>query len=590
MASVQEEASPALTGAAALTGRVAGAGSVIETFAFHLTLLVFFVAAQVAQVPTRLVSSDNSWHYRLARDVLSGERIYWSAVDANRLFPDLVFSIAALLLPLGGDFSTWIYHYQAVHSLALYASLAALAACLSRNVGERRLFLLVAAPAMALFMIALPFWGFWLVVPGNHGAGLPVAFLCLAIVFSALRSDSVSGPGAAAFVLMVALVIASNRLLLGTFIMPLLLTLVVGFGLRWRERGTGQALPDRDGPVGAGTGTYAVLIAMTCVAGVSGILTWRILGDLGWHKLVAPGGMPSPTPSVDWLVQTLTKEASELQIASGTEAAWDVFIGLLLLVVAVAFGAVVLARALRAHGVTASQENQVMLAGFAALSALAAMAFTIIKTDDSGPWHYRYLAVSIGFAVAALSSMPLLLRRFRGPGWGFTGVAVVGLTGALVLIIVEAEQRPLPAHQREATYERSIADLTRLIGRHAGEGAKLRGYAEYWLANDISTRSSVLQIGSFDSLSPVFRFYNNNAAELCAEEHLFVLHSPKKNEPPMDRIVALLGEPASVEETRLAGHDTIAVLYYDPAILKTRVTRPARERAVDVFPSFKCGT
>ncbi|CAA9321970.1 MAG: hypothetical protein AVDCRST_MAG90-1055, partial [uncultured Microvirga sp.] len=72
-----------------------------ETLTVHATLLVFMLGALLVQVPTRGISADNSWHFRLARDILAGIPVYWSAVDANRLFPDLLYSIGAMLLPSG---------------------------------------------------------------------------------------------------------------------------------------------------------------------------------------------------------------------------------------------------------------------------------------------------------------------------------------------------------------------------------------------------------------------------------------------------------------------------------------------------------
>lgn len=554
-----------------------------ETVSFHATLLVFMLGALLVQVPTRGISADNSWHFRLARDMLSGAAVYWSAVDANRIFPDLLFSMVALLLPSGRFFSSWIYYYHAVHSLALYLSLAALALAVFDDLYRRRMFLFTAVFALTVFMVWLDFWGFWLLVPGNHGAGLPIAFLCLAILFAMSRRGVVNGPGAAAFVAMIALVIASNRLLLISFVAPLFLSLIIGFAFRRRD----QARSQRSGLADTATTLFAVLATMTAVAGLAGYVMWRVLADLSWHRLVAPGGTPNLALSWSWLVTTLNKEWAELTLALTTSYKWDIIFGFAVLIATVAAGVYVLLRAIRNRPLTIEEENRLMLASFAALSVLAAYAFTVVKTDDSGTWHYRYVAMSIAFGIVSLSALPLWFETLARPRRAFTGVTVVALTAALGAVVLIAERGYRPVLLSEATYERSVADLARLIGRHSGS-SKLRGYAEYWLANDISTRSDVLQVGILDSVRPEFRFYNNNAADLCADDHFFILHSPKKNEPKRADIIAAFGEPIRVEQTPLAQHEVIDILYFDPAVLKARITDLGRANAVGLFPSFKC--
>lgn len=557
----------------------------LKALTFHLTLLVFLVGSQVAQVPTRGISADNSWHFRLARDILSGHQIYWSAVDANRLFPDLLYSLAAYALPGGGTFGGWIYYYHIINTLVLYGSLVALAATVSDEPPRRRLFLFLAISALSLFMIALPFWGFWLMVPGNHGASLPVAFLCLSLIFAMNVAGTASVAGSMAFLLLMAAVIASNRLLLITLAAPLAPALTVGLLLRWHAgRGQAGALPGLY--VGRVTALRLFLIALPVAASLGGLWLWQVLSSLRWITLVAPGNLPPLSLDANWLEQTLTKELSELQLAFTTSFAWDIRIGLATLVAGILGGAFATALALR-RPLMAEQENRAVLSSFAAMSAVAAMAFTLVKTDDTGTWHYRYAAMSIAFTVVSLSCLPLWFERLSMPRRMLEGFALVALIGGLAAIVLVAERSRRPYYELETTYEPGISQLTRILSRYSN-ASKLRGYAEYWLANDLSTRSDKLQVGILDSLKPDFRFYNNNAADLCGDGQFFILHSPKKNEPKREEIVARLGEPSAVEQVELAQHEVINAMIYDPAVIKARITDSARQTAMRLFPAFHC--
>ena len=187
----------------------------------------------------------------------------------------------------------------------------------------------------------------------------------------------------------------------------------------------------------------------------------------------------------------------------------------------------------------------------------------------------------------SLGVLPALIDRLAIPRRALTGLVVVALPVALVGIALAAGRRHVPANYSEPVIQQSIADLARLIGQRSS-GPKLRGYAEYWVANDISTRSDILEVGILDSVTAKFRFYNNNASDLCSEEHFFILHSPEKNEPKRDSLQALLGEPLRVERTKLEPHGALDVLYYDPARLRETFTLPGREDARGLFPGFRC--
>jgi hypothetical protein len=69
--------------------------------AIHLWLMVVLCAAQLLSASSRMMVGDNNWHFRLARDIVERKPVWWAAVDGNRLFPDLLFSIVAVALPGG---------------------------------------------------------------------------------------------------------------------------------------------------------------------------------------------------------------------------------------------------------------------------------------------------------------------------------------------------------------------------------------------------------------------------------------------------------------------------------------------------------
>lgn len=554
-----------------------------DSVLFHLLLLSFFVALHCVLLSTREMSADNFWHFQLARDILSGRQIYWAGVDANRFFPDLLFAMAGLLLPRGGDYPVWIYYYYAVSLGALYLSLVALAATLFDDQDRRRLFLFCSVVASSVLMGLFPFWGFWTLAPGNHGGGLSICFFALALLFWMNRSQVVSVAGTLAFVAVVVLLVASNRLLLITFVAPLVLALLAHLALRWRSlRHSSVTTPSR----ARDTFPLPILIVAAAISGAGGLLAWSALNSLDWYELVARAGEPFPSPSLDWLVRTVRKEQTEIvSLWKSSSYAVDIYLGILLLLAAAFIGlrSLVQARGYR----SLDEENRALLASFAALSALAAIAFTIIKTDESEAWHYRFLTTPTIFAIIAMSALSVRSIRLPAARPVLLGGAAAVLAGLFLVIALVASTRQVPAANTEAGFQGYVRQLAATIARHSNR-PKLTGYAEYWLANAATTHSDRLQIGTLDSIKPEFRFYNNNAADVCDEGHSFVALSSERDEPRKAAVLALLGEPIRTDQIVMTRFGTVSVLYYDPELLKARITLPAREQAARLFPSIKC--
>lgn len=202
----------------------------VRAIAFYAALVLALVAGQIIYTPARFLNPDNMWHFRFARDLATGRDIFWSAIDANRLFPDLVFSRVALALPGGGNFGTWIFWFYLLVVLSLSLSIYALSRGFHDSEPARRTFLVTMAGTISVFLLAFPFWDRWFLDPGNHGTALPVCFACLALLFTANRRKLLSPPAGLAFLLGAALVVGSNRYLLIVFVTPLFAALLLVWG------------------------------------------------------------------------------------------------------------------------------------------------------------------------------------------------------------------------------------------------------------------------------------------------------------------------------------------------------------------------
>lgn len=540
----------------------------------------FLVAVQVIYLPAHPFIADNTWHFQLARQIVEHGQVFWSAVDANRLFPDLMFGILAFVLPGGDSYPIWLYYYAGVLIVSLYASLVALASTLYEEHGERRCFLLAASSLLWLLVLASPFWDRWIFTPGNHGSGLPVCFASLAIALRMNGNRRVTLLGACGFVLAATLVMASNRYLLICLLLPFLIAVPVVALVRFRTRTTNRGLPF----TGRASGSLASLIALTAISAISGYLTWRIVGALPWHRTVALGRTPVLPSShyLGWLKSRFGKELLELGGALGQS--WDITLGFAVVLATIPAALFLLRRLASEPQPTGLVENRTIFGLTAAFSGLLSGAFILIMVDDAGDWHYRFLTVPVILAVVLLASLPVRWQPFAGPGRRTAAAMAVPLL-LLALTAYASDIRKRIYAPEERALEQSVRQLAQVIESRSPGYA--RGLSDYWRANDVSARSNSLRVATVDETGRFF-FYNNDASDVCNHDYSFILHDLRRDLPRRDAIVSRLGEPDRVAQVELGRYGDIEILYYDPGVLDREILDPAKQAAAELFPTLKC--
>src|SRR5262245_31169546 len=80
------------------------------SFLYGLVLLSLALSeAMLAR--THSLNADNTWHFKWASDIVHANPIFWFGADANRIFPDLVFSLIAVALPGGQFYDVWVIYF-----------------------------------------------------------------------------------------------------------------------------------------------------------------------------------------------------------------------------------------------------------------------------------------------------------------------------------------------------------------------------------------------------------------------------------------------------------------------------------------------
>jgi hypothetical protein len=295
--------------------------------------------------------------------------------------------------------------------------------------------------------------------------------------------------------------------------------------------------------------------------------------------------VPLPGSSYgSWVGQRFSKEF--LELSKVTRDNLEVVFGIVFVLASLPISILLLARMfrpVRAHDVN---EFRVVYSLFTSFSAVLALAFILFVVDDSGDWHYRFLTMTTVFAVVLFSSVLVPLIAPLDQRW--PGVlATLTVVGVLALTVALGARRETAQVAEYRAFLRDVNRLTQMIRKHTGQVA-LRGLAEYWTAMDISVRSDDLRVDTLAPERAVFRFYNNNAGSLCGGSYQFIIRRIRDDHPKRSAIVAGLGEPKATEETHLARHGQIEVMYYDPALLRERVTEDAIKAAIGIFPTFNC--
>lgn len=543
------------------------ASALIDLIA-HLLLASALCLAQIIAAATRVMSADNTWHFRFAKDIVQGVPIFWASVDANRLFPDAVFGVLAATLPFGTNFEIWLKYFYILYFASLYASVCFLATVLGQDRPARLRSMFMFSLVVILVPILLPYWGGWIFDPGNHGTAAPV---CIALVAAAIflsEGQRIRILLLAFVVAGTALVVASNRFLIIAFIAPLATALIAIFLYDVFRRGKLEIK------------TLAPAITIIVSAWL-GYLMWIELAEVSWIRLVAPG-FSLPLPTLDflpWLKERVAKEYFEL--FEKPYSLWDIQAGFALLACGVCYLVVTAARS--TGSACDAGSKYLAIAIFAVLSALLSYAFVFAMVMDPGRWHFRYSAMSFLFVLIAVC-----LTAARSPGVKFSLKAFsAAAVAAIAVFVVTVSARELPERLKENKFMLSVQELNNITDKST-PAPPYRGLAEYWLALDMSARTDQVKMDSMEELDLRFRFYNNNASDVCADSYSFVLYNANSDRPRRSSIIATLGEPIRTREIMVPRHGRAIVMFYDPQLILERVIKPARARAKEMFPSFSC--
>lgn len=543
--------------------------------ALHGLVLAVVVATQIIFTPAHDPSADATWHYRLALDLLHGRPIYWFGVDANRFFPDLLFTLLGLVITGGGRFTTWLYAFYAIQFVATYLALYALASAVTRDARERLSLCVLGIAGLLLLTTLSSYWCGWFLEPGGHGTGLSACLAVVALALGLNRAPRLNVAGALLLVGAGALLIASNRYLLVGLFLPLL----IAFGAAALRRRLGRGGAGKEGARGPILAVLGCLVA----AMVLGALAWRAMEHLSWYRVTGGGSFPpiDPLNPWPWLRQQVVKTVVDLNVTGGEPR--QIRYGLVLLFAAGLTASLTALGIVRRGRPGEAAETRLVLALFTAAAALCAVAFVLVMAVETGPYRYRYLTVPLGFGVvylaARLAGLPLLTRG--GQGW----IAAV-LVALLATALFRLSERQGTAEGNRAL-DRGVVRLEQAL-RARSPATPLKGFADYWMAHDVTVRSSLVHLLSMKVDEPRVTPYNNNAAELCGEGFFFVLHDRHRDEPRRSTIVGGLGEPQAVESVSVGRYAEVDILYYDPRTLRERLIEPSRDEARRLFPRFRC--
>ena len=557
----------------------------------------FSVAALVAFAALHAVShgfnADNTWHFRLARDIWVSMPVYWSGVDANRMFPDLLIGLAAFALPFGDIYLCWLIYDCALLMLLYYLGLTALAAALFADLRQRRTFLLVDVAILLVSLGVAPFWTIWLIDPGNHGGAVPVCLVVMALLVGSIIQERMSAARALVAVSLLMLIVASNRYLIISFVIPLVCALAI------------LTLHSFAAPHGSSRGAarwkYAMLASAVAVGEVLAVAAWSALGQSTRFRMLGPGQIAKFPDGeyLAWLLSQVDKERAVFVNVPVFER-WQIVLGAATLGVVLCAWIAGLFRSGRAKLPNSNSVNPGLVSNTIAFSGLCSLSFVVVFVLDQGDWHYRYLTVSVALAATGCA---LLFTKFRGASMqrlqARGSIAMTAL--ALAAAGVSAAHSSAPAV--ETRFAAAIAELTNRLRSHAPNNRPLRGFAYYWLGNDINARTDALRLSILDYGNPAAWFYNNNAGELCADGFFFVLVNESDQGMNISPLLATLGPPSSTEHIDLPPYpdDTsleifdpaaylqrITILYFDPTTLRSALLDPARENARHIFSGFRC--
>jgi hypothetical protein len=511
------------------------------------------LAVEVLFGPLRWPMGDNTWLFRWALDVVRERPIFWSGVDANRTFPDLLFSLIAALLPEGEKYNRWLDYYYAIFTFSTWAALLLLATVLYPERERRFAFVSVASASLVGIAVLLPFWDSEIMLPGNHGGSIPLVLIVFSILLLDVRQNRYRYLLFSAYILLCAGLVMANRYLALVVIVPLFIC-----ALLLKRSCVEKVLAS----------------ASTLFAALLGFLALHELNSSRFFHLVAPGHHPSfgDASSISWWVSRPYKELH--QIVSATDGA-QLLAGLVIIAFAIAYGTFRLFSSRRAG----KMEGETALATFASASGIISLLFILIMVDDSGDWHYRYLTVAL-----TISTFLMAAAAITRP----SGIQIVYLIAPLVMLLPASYMLLSSSTSYAIDYERSFREdidhLSSVLMLHDHRAAHV-GLTHYWIANEVTARAPNIQLLSVVGSGLVYWPYNNNSAELCHINVSFILVQPSIGEPRVDPLVF---PPQSSTSLKLGRFGIVNLLFFDDGFLDDRIVRPARAAARREFSSFNC--
>ncbi len=524
----------------------------------YSAILISLVLSEAMLAPGQPLAADNMWHFKWASEIVAGDPIYWSGVDANRIFPDLFCSIIAAALPGGQSFDAWVIYFFCISGLLLGLSLILLSRPLYRQSSARIVFFALSSTAFVAVTAALSYWSFWIVAPGNHGGSLCAVIAAMALFLMQVKAERTNHALLFAFALICTFLVMSNRYLVVSFMTPLLLAALLATQDRRRQ---------------------VVLVSVTSLAILAGLAVWHILGSSHFYRMVAPGGQPSlhDALSWSWWESRVPKELREL---AASPRRHQILLGLAVMCMAPFCSLWLLLQ--KPDGNSTIMVRRIFTL-IVASSTIAAVLFVAIMVDDVGEWHYRYFVVPFCLAIIALSASAAPLLASARRVW-----LIVVFLPALSVAMASVTPSFSMAKPTYATFQGDLTQLSRILAEHDGMTMH-NGFANYWVANEVSARSADIHVLSLTDRQPfIYRPYNNNASELCRNaEFSFVLWE-ENDQPNLGAIVKQLGPPLSRQRIQLSRFGPVQVLFYDPKVLDEMIVQPARTAAPREFSHFQC--
>jgi hypothetical protein len=536
------------------------------------------VGFSVAFVRQADLNGDNAVYFELARDIWAGLPLFWSAQDGNRLFPDELIALLGYALPNGDSYLIWVSYFCSLLALLIYLSLIAFVSALAQSREQRRTLCLLMWTSLAALFTFQTYWPIWVLLPGSHGGGLPICLFALALILPVAAGINGLGAGRLlAFLVLVSLVVAANRYLLIVFVLPLL----GAMGIEAVRVFAGSA---RESTTTTDFRLNIMTTATTVAAtGIFGMGLWRALANFSWTVRTTENHYPDfPNGHyARWISERFSKEILEISALHSDRATILSAIAFLVVTSLMACWSV-----RYPHSDDAPQQRlNRIFSLFVAFSAASGLAFVLIMVDDRGPWHYRYLTIPVMF-----SFIWMIWRCWLRSGERTHRILRVGCYAMILCIagIIVYRVPRAPEGAREIAFRDAIGQLESRLTTRSRSGL-MRGFANYWIANEVTARSHQIRISIMEDSAPRYRFYLNNADELCANDFFFILVDHAHNEPSYDLIVSAYGLPTSTESIDLGRYPQVDILYYEPPVLDRAILAPARIAARDMFPNLRCG-